>query len=141
MKKLLVLVILVCTSTLMFAQTTVNLNAFQMGVWSDTKLVWVWDNVKAIDLVLTVNKTTVSLNNQGQTELTIGASQGETKGVADDGTTYRTNKWTCIDQKYRRCTFAITIYSDGLSMYTIIYDDLIFRYIKGSARNSKYFND
>lgn len=131
-------VIALLVSAITFSQSKVNVQYFQLGTWSDYKRTWIWEPLKATDVTITIGKTFISINNKSGTELSVISYEGNTKGRADDGSSYSNSRWYCSDDKGKRCYFSMTAYSDGIYTYSIMYDDVVFKYI---YKTNAYLND
>lgn len=118
MKKLLLMMAFIVVSTSVFCQGTETVNYAQVGTWSKTKDDWIWTDIQEVSLVITFNKSVVSINNE------LG-SRFETIEVINKQKNYTT--WKALDEEYITCHLTMK-FEDGYSVLIIVYDDLCFRY-------------
>ncbi len=123
MKKILTLLFIVFTLTT-FAQTTADAYRVQIGYWNRYKENFEWNEAIDCDLTFTLAKTYISINDRANTFLRIISCEGERK---QDN--YIKNSWVCYDEKNRRCIFGMTYYSDGKILYSVLYNDICYRYL------------
>ena len=118
MKKLLLMMAFIVISTSVFCQDTETVNYAQVGTWSKTKDDWIWTDIQEVSLVITFNKSVVSINNE------LG-SRFETIEISDKGKNYIT--WKALDEEYITCYLTMKTEVD-YSVLIIVYDDLCFKY-------------
>jgi hypothetical protein len=118
MKKLILIIAFIAISISVFCQSTETVYAAEVGTWSLTKKDFVWSELKEVDLIMTFDKSVVSINNElGSVFETL-----EMIGSDDNSMT-----WKALDEDYISCYLIMETYVD-YNVLVVVYKDLCFKY-------------
>ena len=99
MKFILLFSLLICTNLLVFGQTVHQVNTIQIANWDRINEKWVWDDEQDADLTITIDGSTITLNNIDRTTITTTSFISEQKNVREVKSIYN-----ALDQAGRKCT-------------------------------------
>lgn len=121
-----------------YSQTEDKADKLQIGKYDPITKVLNWGDAMSIDLVFTFNGKNVSIDDKAKTRLYCYEQIEEKSGVNNEGDKYTKYTWVALDEKERKCHFSMIYYKDRkLSVYVIVYEDIVFRYY---IENSKLSN-
>lgn len=118
MKKLLLIIAFITISKSIFCQNTEITYGAQVGTWSKVKQDFVWSDFQEVKLIITFNKSVVSISNE------LG-SVIETLEVTDSNANSIT--WKALDEDYIPCYLVMETF-DTYNVLGIVYSDLCFKY-------------
>jgi hypothetical protein len=118
MKKLILIIAFIVISISVFCQDTETVYAAQVGTWSKVKNNWVWDDVENVNLIITFDKSVVSINNDM-------GSVFETLEIFDKKDGHIT--WKSLDEEYITCYLTMQ-YTDEYTVLIVTYNNVCFRY-------------
>lgn len=129
MKKILLMIAL-AISVSTFAQNKWISTRNQYGTWSTYYQKWNWEEMNYSEIPIFFGKTMIWMENKDQSTFRNLESQGESKGVNDEGVSWKDYSWTAIDNRGRRCRVSLVVFNDPEYdlMFTIMYDGTCFRF-------------
>ncbi len=134
--------------TLLFIALFISLTSFsqnkwiytrnQSGTWSKYSETWIWSEIKYSTIPINFGKTMIWMENKDESTYTDLESEGENKGVNDDGVSWKDYSWTATDNRGRRCRVSIVVFNDPEYdlMFTVMYDGTCFRFYCKRTSNS-----
>ena len=130
MKKIILGLLLLVSSTL-FSQTSYRALMFQHAYKNEITDKYVWEKSQNVNLIVTINKSVVTIENEANTKLTCYEVYSEERDVDDDGDSYTLKIWRAKDKEGLKCLFSMMIYDSPnvtYNVYSILYSDIAFRY-------------
>lgn len=130
MKKIILGLLLLVSSTL-FSQTSYRALMFQHAYKNENTDKYVWEKSKNVNLIITLNKSMVIIENEANTKLNCYEVYSEERDVDTDGDAYTLKIWRAKDQDGLKCLFSMMIYDRAdlsYNVYSILYSDIAFRY-------------
>lgn len=121
MKNLLLFFALTISSSLM-SQTKFLCTAVKSGVKVDST--WIMDDVIETDLVFTVDKRKISVNDSSSSVYRLYSD-----GEDSTGTNFESTVWLAYDEEFRRVIVKSIQYKTGEFLLVIEYSDHIFMYM------------
>lgn len=92
------------------------------------------------DIIITFNKNSVSMDNRSQSYFRIYKDDGDDTGFTEDGTRYNSHSWRAYDKSDKRCILTMINYQNPEYdlTFTVMYDDVVFRYYYSSSKADKF---
>lgn len=112
-------------SSISTAQIDVPIDRSQLAKWNNYTQQWVYNDIQYVNLTFTLAKTYVTCDDAAHSFYRIDTYDGEFS-YKESGSKRKT--WKCIDDKGRRCEFTIWTYKDNSIVFSVMYDDTLFRY-------------
>lgn len=137
--KNIILPLLLFVSSIAHSQKYESVYQVQSGKYNSYSKEWTWSELQESELIITLNGTTVLINNNANTVITTYEDLGEERKTDKDGDKLRTHSWRAVDNKSRKCLFLMTFYDDlPLVVYSVIYNDTGFRFYIKSNKLSNF---
>lgn len=118
MKKLLLIIAFIAISISVFCQNTEITYGAQVGTWSKVKQDFVWSDFQEVKLIITFNKSVVSISNElGSVFETLEVTNSDANSIT----------WKALDEEYIPCYLVMQTF-DTYNVLGIVYSDLCFKY-------------
>jgi hypothetical protein len=128
MKKVMTVLVMMVISLSAFSQTVINTNYNRVGTWDALAEKWSYGEWQSNDITFTSTATGISVSDDSKSLYTFISEREKTTGKTNDGSSYTSYRWNCLDEKGRNCRFIIVIYNKKDFKVSVMYDDIVINY-------------
>mgnify|MGYP006272123663 CR=1 FL=1 len=118
------------------AQTKYHVYMIQIGRWSEYSKDWNYDKGQSVSMDIITSGSNIYVTDAVRSVYEIISDKGDYNSKTQDGVSFRSHSWSCLDEKNRKVIFKIAKYeNDSDTIFTVMYDDILFRYYVAPKNN------